>query len=185
MNDKHTCAEKLYDALGNISDEYIFRAEAYRQNHFRPQKVLSALAACIAILICISSAVRMMSKSNDLQSDLQAVLLNCEAASTDVSQIDLFDGEKKLVWLFDGSYYTAKLSNSEYRNLNTVSKSNFETAQPNEDISISVWLCDGNGLVTSPYLHESSGNAYCKLFDYKAEIVPNEKFTSLVYKYII
>lgn len=46
------------------------------------------------------------------------------------------------------------------------------------EIGVSVWLCDGQGSVISPYLRSSPGNiGYGSLFEYSPEISPSEQFT--------
>ncbi len=185
MADKNKYAEKLYDCIGGIRDDYIANAESYtRIKAFYPKKLLASLAACVVILILISTFSDIfIQKSGDSVNDstvsLQSVLKNHE--SEPVGVVDLFSGEK-LVWYTDGEYYEKTLTSTQYTTLTSYMQSGFEDVGENTDEEYLVWICDGQGNVVSPYLKTSQGNVYVNLFSYRAEVVPSEAFTEYVEK---
>ena len=66
MADKKRRAEKLYDCIGGIRDDYIARAEDYTQNRFLyPKKLIASLAACVAVLIMVSVFSDVFIQKND------------------------------------------------------------------------------------------------------------------------
>ena len=185
MVNKKKCAEKLYDCIGGVRDDYIAKAENYTKiKTFYPKKLLASLAACVVILILISTFSDIfIQKSGDAVNNtgmtLQSVLINHQSESVDA--VDLFSGEK-LIWYTDGEYYEKTLTSAQYTALTGYMQSGFEDVGKNTDEECLVWICDGQGNVVSPYLKTSQGNVYVNLFSYRAEVVPNEAFTEYVEK---
>lgn len=185
MADKKRRAEKLYDCIGGIRDDYIARAEDYTQNRFLyPKKLIASLAACVAVLIMVSVFSDVFIQKNDESTpdsviSLQAVLQNDERQP--ISNIDLFSG-KKLIWCTNGEYREKVLTQTQYTCLTSYMQSGFENVKESRDEECLVWICDGQGNVVSPYLKTSYGNVYVNLFSYRAEVEPSEAFTKYVEK---
>lgn len=99
----------------------------------------------------------------------------------------LFDGTARLIWKYNGEtdYRTCSLSlaQSDAIKRSMQSQKDFEevgTVAPASDLE-GFWICFGDGLVYSPCLKNSNGNVgYGTLFDYDAELIPSEEFTSLI-----
>ena len=47
-------------------------------------------------------------------------------------------------------------------------------------VAVSVWVLDGKGNVSTPYLKTSRGNIGCEIFDYEAEIIPDERLVDCI-----
>ena len=185
MADKNKRAEKLYDCIGGIRDDYIASAENYtRIKAFYPKKLLASLAACVAILIMVTTFSDVFLKSgdssvNDAGVSLQYVLEKYEVEPTE--KIDLFS-DKKLIWYSDGEYREKVLTQKQYTRLTSYMQSGFEDVKESRDEECLVWICDGRGNVVTPYLKTSDGNVYVNLFSYRAEVMPSKAFTEYVEK---
>lgn len=178
-------AEKLYDAIGLIKDEYVSECQNYTQkSRFgATQKALSALAACALIMICISTAVRLIPKNESPDSTQLSILQVLNSAQIDPIEkesIDVFGNEKLLVWYTDGQYRSVTLSENEFAELVRLASTGYTEVFENEDTEHRMWLCDGNGGVKSPYLYDKAGNVSSRLFSYRSEIIPSEEFTKAV-----
>ncbi len=185
MVNKKKSAEKLYDCIGGIRDDYIASAENYTKiKTFYPKKLLVSLAACVVILIMVTTFSDVFLKSGDSAADdtavsLQYVLENHKIEP--VEKVDLFSG-KKLIWYSDGEYREKVLTQTQYTQLTSYMQSGFEDVKESRDEECLVWICDGRGNVVTPYLKTSQGNVYVNLFSYRAEVVPSKAFTKYVEK---
>ncbi len=185
MADKKRCAEKLYDCIGGIRDDYIASAENYTKiKSFYPQKLLASLAACVVLLIMVTTFSDIFLKSNDSEVNdtalsLQGVLVNYEIEP--VEKVDLFSN-KKLIWYSDGEYREKVLTQTQYTCLTSYMQSGFENVKESREEECLVWICDGRGNVVTPYLKTSQGNVYVNLFSYRAEVEPSKAFTKYVEK---
>lgn len=184
MSNKRECAEKLYDAIGLIRDDFIADAENYtpKKSYF-PKKLITALAACFAVVLCLNIFVDVFQKSaSDEAPENEDVSLYgiLEDAKCEVkTKVDLFK-EEKLVWYKNGEYREKILTQAQYKQLTSYMEKGFKKTDKKQDETCLVWLCDGDGNVVSPYLETSDGNVYVELFSYRAEVVPNEEFTNYV-----
>ena len=87
-----------------------------------------------------------------------------------------------LVWQYaDGEeVYVAPLSASQLSDLMDAMGSGKEVGESSPELDCYVWIIDGQGTVISPYLKEGAGNEGCAVFDYEAEIIPDEDFVECV-----
>lgn len=93
-----------------------------------------------------------------------------------------YTGKTSLVWQYaDGDeIYVASLSSSQIDELKGAMGSGEEVGETSPELSCYVWIVDGQGTVVSPYLKDSAGNEGCFIFDYEAEIIPDEEFVECV-----
>lgn len=182
---KHKNADKLYDAIGYISDEYVFYAQNVSsvRRHTSVIKAISALAACCVMLICISTAIRLIPSSDnagDQPLTLSAALSSSDAAVISTGELNVFDGQKKLIWLYDDEYRALPLTDTEFNDLTALSEYGNKRVDGAMQPDHLMWLCDGNGKVKSPYLYDTLGNTSSYLFGYAPEIIPSEEFTQAI-----
>lgn len=93
-----------------------------------------------------------------------------------------YTGNASLVWQYaDGDeVYVATLSSTQLDELMGAMGSGKEVGEVSPELSCYVWIVDGQGTVVSPYLKDGAGNEGCVVFDYEAEIIPDEEFVECV-----
>ena len=91
-------------------------------------------------------------------------------------------GQTSLVWRYaDGEeVYVATLSSKQLGELMDAMGSGKEVGESSPELDCYVWIVDGQGAVVSPYLKEGAGNEGCEVFDYEAEIIPDDDFVDCV-----
>ena len=91
-------------------------------------------------------------------------------------------GQTSLVWRYADSdeVYVATLSSKQLGELMDAMGSGKEVGESSPELDCYVWIVDGQGVVVSPYLKDNAGNAGCEVFDYEAEIIPDDDFVDCV-----
>ena len=91
-------------------------------------------------------------------------------------------GTASLVWQYEegGEIYVAELTNIQFKALQSCVGSGTQVGKDSPAIAVSVWVLDGKGNVSTPYLKASRGNVGCEIFDYEAEIIPDERFVNCI-----
>lgn len=91
-------------------------------------------------------------------------------------------GQTSLVWRYADSdeVYVATLSSKHLGELMDAMGSGKEVGESSPELDCYVWIVDGQGAVVSPYLKDNAGNAGCEVFDYEAEIIPDDDFVNCV-----
>ena len=178
-------SQLLFECIGEINDDLIHEAEEYKPKKKRSYN-LALIAACFALVMVIvlaSPLIRnltgMSNEATDKPVNLDSVLLDSKDAGFEtVSSPESLSyvGGASLVWQYEesGEYYVARLSARELNDLTKSMGRGEEVGERSPQLSCRVWVLDGRGSVTSPYLKEGSGNDGCTVFDYEAEIIPDE-----------
>lgn len=93
-----------------------------------------------------------------------------------------YTGNASLVWQYaDGDeVYVTTLSSTQLGELKEAMGSGKEVGEVSPELDCYVWIVDGQGTVVSPYLKDGAGNEGCVIFDYEAEIIPDEEFVECV-----
>ena len=99
--------------------------------------------------------------------------------------IELFDGEAKIIWSDGEEYNVIRLSGEFEKNrLNSAMNQSFARAKAvgeDDNVSVLVWISYGDGRVITPYLKNTVGNVgYGEFFEYDPEIVPTEELSDFV-----
>lgn len=91
-------------------------------------------------------------------------------------------GQTSLVWRYADSdeVYVATLSSKQLGELMDAMGGGKEVGESSPELDCYVWIVDGQGAVVSPYLKDNAGNAGCEVFDYEAEIIPDDDFVDCV-----
>ena len=178
-------SQLLFECIGEINDDLIHEAEEYKPKKKRSYN-LALIAACFALVMVIALAsplirnlTGMSNEATDKPVNLDSVLLDSKDAGFEtVSSPESLSyvGGASLVWQYEesGEYYVARLSARELNDLTKSMGRGEEVGERSPQLSCRVWVLDGRGSVTSPYLKEGSGNDGCTVFDYEAEIIPDE-----------
>ncbi len=195
-------AAYLFSEMGGIDDFLLQEAMYYRPARKRPSPIWVA-AACLCLCVCLAFGGVAISKlvspprapqspseaeqpSNAEQpiTSLDGILLNARDQArqtvTDPNSIDLY-AAPVLVWQETGDdvlYISRPLSEREVTRLRTGMGVGKDIEASPVRPSCRVWLVLGNGTVETPYLRSSAGNIGIDLFDYDAEIVPDQSVVS-------
>lgn len=132
----------------------------------------------------------------NLENDLDAVvkpygeldlLLNEQKNEDKYQRLDSeellsYVGSASLVWQYEegGEIYVAELTATELASVQDCMGSGTQVGKDSPTLSVNVWLLDGKGNVSTPYLKSSRGNVGCEIFDYEAEIIPDEALVDCI-----
>lgn len=193
-NEKIKKANALLDAIGEIDDIYLSEALSYRRKRGIGSRVLVIAATLTLSLILLVSAVISSRFASGSESD-EVPPYNAEQTSgldsfmigindreafayvEEESELPYRDGNAYIVWQYSGEnryYISEELSYTEISYLKTQIGSGEEVGGNSPELECKVWILLGDGRVVSPYLKASTGNISNEIFDYEAEIDPNE-----------
>ncbi len=178
-------SQLLFECIGEINDDLIHEAAEYKPKKKRSYN-FALIAACFALVMVLSLAspllrnlIGMSNEATDKPVTLDSVLLDSKDRGFEtVSSPESLSyvGSASLVWQYEqsGEYYVARLSERDLNKLTVGMGHGEDVGELSPELSCRVWVLDGRGGVTSPYLKEGSGNDGCTVFDYEAEIIPDE-----------
>ena len=91
-------------------------------------------------------------------------------------------GSASLVWQYEegGEIYVAELTATELASVQDCMGRGTQVGKDSPTLSVSVWVLDGKGNVSTPYLKSSRGNLGCEIFDYEAEIIPGDELVDCI-----
>lgn len=200
MNDeKRIKAELLLDSIGEIDDVLLADAISYRPKK-RMGNRLVALAAAIAVIFTMTVSVALVLRVADMNKSNSAI----PESNGDVATLDYFmstidsggfehvtskedlpyiEGEAYVVWSYsdeDGYYLSKPLTDTEIENIKSSIGRGKSVGGESPELECMVWVLLGDGRVISPYLKASAGNISSEVFDYEAEIAPDEGFVAQI-----
>ncbi len=199
--EKNEKAILLFRAIGEIDDRLLHETTLYR-----PKKpVLSRallIAACLTFSLMLSVGaflITMQTKKDEAvgthaPSDggvsvdtLDTILLeesDAQAPSASGDAIDFFGGEAYLVWqrTDTGEIYVSRaLTSYEVEALRSEIPNGTQIKETDSEPLCRVWILLGDGTAVSPHLKPSDGNVGVgELFDYHAELIPSNAFSSKI-----
>ena len=198
-------ADVLFDVIGQLDDRMIAEASLppMRKKSFRFYRIATAAASflvCVGILAGVSVTLSRgsidaeneapdMSETVSLSLSDNLMLKRGSLSSFKVAadELDLFGGKMSIIFKFvdESDYCVLNVSTSRATKLKKEllrqdgeKKLSFEEASA---VPVSLWICDGNGEVVSPYLESSDGNlGFGALFDYSPEVEPSDELSNLI-----
>lgn len=191
LNEK---SEYLLRMMGDIDDNLVEEAAKYRP-FIRSKYAFCTIAACFLLMICLTAAVPLLriwgvivppASDAGEKRTLDALMSDVREGGgyTRLDSADELDyvGCSSLAWRYSDSddIYIVPLSSSELARLNTSVGRGENVGEVSPTLECCVWILDGKGGVTTPYLKSNAGNIGCTVFDYEAEIVPNDEFIQAV-----
>ena len=199
---KRLAAEHLFDTIGELDDTLLASALSYKKPKAKilaARPFISTLGAVAAVLVLAILVFPNSLKANDsdmvreesdiiLYSNLTIALSEADYNSEVVTisstdEVDLFDGQAKVIWKYTDSEFCYALNITE-TDLNWLK--NYGTnpiTVPDE--SCQIWLTAGDGLVVSPCLKKSAGNiGYGEIFNYSPEVDVSPTFANYLTKLI-
>ena len=190
----------LFSEMGGIDDYLLQEALIYRPTQARASGAW-IVAACLAMSLMIVLGVVMIGNLAGIKNEnpqineelspspasttLDEFLIahGAEIAHTTVTekeQLDLF-AAPVVVWqsTADGELFVSRpLTDGEIKQLTSRAGNGTDVGEKAPSQVYHVWILTGDGTVTTPYLKASVGNIGTTLFDYEAEIIPTDEFTS-------
>lgn len=181
---------RLYEEIGGVEERYLQEAAYYyvrkKPASLRVLMIAAAVTVAGAILLCtLAASVSVGVIGSMIRDEIQASktpLAQMEKAM-DRSQRTLdprprdqlrIFGTPRLIWSEIGSeeYYSIELSNNECRDLVQLMKKSRSTYTDQSEVpEYQIWLSFGDGVVVSPYLKNTAGNAgHGEVFDYDPEL---------------
>ena len=203
MNEnKREKAEILLEGIGEIDDSLLVGALAYRKRGGSLSKLM-VLAAAVAVLLTLTVAGTTILRLADgaMKNEAVAPETGDEAVNTldslltsasgsdrfdyveDESELPYIDSCAHIVWQNsnDSGYYVSDpVSDAELDRLIYQLGRGEEVGDDSPELECMVWVLLGDGRVISPYLKASAGNVSSEVFDYEAEIAPDERLVNTI-----
>ncbi len=200
---------RLYQEIGGVDERYLQQAVVYRARKQAPAwravliaAVLTLVGALLLCTVAASVAIGVIggllwSEGNDPQPAPDIPMVQMEQvmqASQDrleplsAEELPLFAGPL-LIFSEQGSdaYYAVTLTTSECERLVTLmqSQNRTEYTKQSQEPAYQIWLSFGDGMVVSPYLKNTAGNAgHGEVFDYDPELEMSDDLAELIARYI-
>ena len=91
-------------------------------------------------------------------------------------------GDACIIWQYEegGEYCVVPVTEYELSDIQVMMGRGRDVGESSPKNSCRVWICDGKGNVRSPYLKNGAGNQDVEVFDYEAEIIPDEDFVQCI-----
>lgn len=203
-NLKKQKTEYLLREIGELDDKLISEALEYRTK----RKSLSStwlIAAAFTLVFALTVGSNLISRLNlfvgnkgESTLDREEIKIqSVEELFLENNSHCLFDGRVVLsseelpyfsdcahiVWqnIGESGYYVSEgLQASEVEMLKEEMGNGVQTGETSPTLNYKVWVLYGDGKVTSPYLKQTDGNISGEIFDYEAEIIPEEKFVQIL-----
>lgn len=195
MSLKRKNSAYLFDTIGTLDDALIdsARSPVAARKAIKTQKRLRtlAVAAVLALVITGGAIDQLRFPSPDKATpvtevpSLSEVLMQTnEPIQVEQDTLNFFDGQTKLVWRTnEANYHCLIIEKTDKEELYNSLAHSGKPLSPHQskEIPLSVWICNGDGTVYSPYLKQTDGNTgYGALFSYCPEQEPSRSFTKLI-----
>jgi hypothetical protein len=194
MNNKEKKVNDLFSSIGEIDDALINEAMTYRRVRKRGFKI-APIAACLVLAVVLAVAMPLISRLGNnggaeapQQNEACALdLLFLECKGKEFDRYDSFDelsyvGVATLVWQYEdsGEIYALALTDYQLSLIESRLGRGQSTGESSPELSCRVWIFDGHGNVKTPYLKNENGNVGCTVFDFEAEIIPDDAFVKCI-----
>ena len=196
---------RLYEEIGYVDERFLQEAASYRARKKSPawRVVLIAAALLLSFTVLLGTVAAGVTIGvigalidREEQPD-QETLTPMEQMEKTMAQSSLkplsadelaFFGTPTLIWSEQGSdeYYSVTLSKSQCEQLVYLMQSSRReyTAQSVQP-TYQIWLSCGDGIVVSPYLKNTAGNAgHGAVFDYDPELEMSDDLAEYIARYI-
>ena len=199
---------RLYEEIGFVDERYLQEAASYRARKkspaWRALLIAAALTLVGALLLCTIAAsvtigvlVGILGEGEEptpptpmeqMEQVMQEAQQKRSPRSADEVEAVLFY-QPMLIWSEQGSdaYYTVSLSTYECEQLISMmqSKNRTEFTEQSAQPKYQIWLSFGDGVVVSPYLKNTAGNAgHGEVFDYDPELELGDALAERIALYI-
>ena len=185
---------RLYEEIGYVDERYLQEANFYRARKKSPAWRVVLIAAALLLSLClllgtvaagvaigvIGALIDRNEQPDQEQPTTASPVEEMELAMAESSleplaadELELF-GTPTLIWSEQGSdeYYSVTLNTAQVEQLvYLMQSSRREYTAQSEQPTYQIWLSFGDGVVVSPYLKNTAGNAgHGTVFDYDPEL---------------
>ena len=196
---------RLYEEIGYVDERFLQEAASYRARKKSPawRALLIAAALLLSFTVLLGTVAAGVTIGvigalidREEQPD-QETLTPMEQMEKTMAQSSLkplsadelaFFGTPTLIWSEQGSdeYYSVTLSKSQCEQLvYLMQSSRREYTAQSEQPTYQIWLSFGDGVVVSPYLKNTAGNAgHGTVFDYDPELEMSDDLAKYIARYI-
>ena len=196
---------RLYEEIGYVDERFLQEAASYRARKKSPawRVVLIAAALLLSFTLLLGTVAAGVTIGvigalidREEQPD-QETLTPMEQMEKTMAQSSLkplsadelaFFGTPTLIWSEQGSdeYYSVTLTKSQCEQLvYLMQSSRREYTAQSEAPKYQIWLSFGDGVVVSPYLKNTAGNAgHGAVFDYDPELEMSDDLAEYIARYI-
>ena len=196
---------RLYEEIGYVDERFLQEAAAYRARKKSPawRALLIAAALLLSFTVLLGTVAAGVTIGvigalidREEQPDQETLtpveqmeLAMAQSALQPLSadELALF-GAPTLIWSEQGSdeYYSVTLSKSQCEQLvYLMQSSRREYTAQSEQPTYQIWLSFGDGVVVSPYLKNTAGNAgHGTVFDYDPELEMSDDLAKYIAYYI-
>ena len=194
MNNKERKVNDLFLSIGEIDDALINEAMTYKRVRKRSFKI-APIAACLVLAVVLAVTMPLISRLGNnggaevpQQNEACALdLLFLECKGKEFDRYDSFDelsyvGVATLVWRYEdsGEIYALALTDYQLSLIESKLGRGQSAGESSPELSCRVWILDGCGNVKTPYLKNENGNVGCTVFDFEAEIIPDDAFVKCI-----
>ncbi len=204
---------RLYEEIGGVSERYLQQAASYRARRRTPAWRVVLIAAALILTVALVLGTLAMSlgialigwllngtpePGPDVEPPALSELAQMEATLAEqqsglqamrADEIGYFEEYYTLIWSENGSdeYYSVRLSGEEMSHMLYLMQSDrTEFTKDSEQPGMQIWLCMRDGLVISPYLKNSAGNASCgEVFDYDPELELSDELAEFIVRCVL
>ncbi len=196
---------RLYEEIGYVDERYLQEAASYRARKKSPawRAVLIAAAVLLSFTLLLGTVAAsvtigvigaLINSGNQAPEEPLAPIDQMEQAmaqekhvALSADQLEFFDSPT-LIWSELGSdeYYSVTLSTYECKELVYLMQTNRREYTAQSDApKYQIWLSFGDGVVVSPYLKNTAGNAgHGEVFDYDPELEMSDELAEQIARYI-
>ena len=199
---------RLYEEIAGVDERYLQEAGAYRARKKSPAWRAVLIAAALLLSLClllgtvaagvaigvIGALIDRNEQPDQEQPTTASPVEEMELAMAESSleplsadELELF-GTPTLIWSEQGSdeYYSVTLSTYECEKLVYLMQTNRRECTAQSDApKYQIWLSLGDGVVVSPYLKNTAGNAgHGTVFDYDPELEMSDDLAEYIAYYI-
>ena len=197
---------RLYEEIAGVDERYLQEAGAYRARKKSPAwrvvLIAAALMLCGALLlgtVAAGVAIGVIGALIDRNEQpgqvvptdpvvqMEQVMAQNSLEPLAADELALF-GAPTLIWSEQGSdeYYSVTLKSYELEKLvYLMQSSRREYTAQSEQPTYQIWLSFGDGVVVSPYLKNTAGNAgHGAVFDYDPELEMSDDLAEYIAYYI-
>ena len=199
---------RLYEEIGGVDERFLQEAGAYRARKKSPAWRAVLIAAALLLSLClllgtvaagvaigvIGALIDRNEQPDQEQPTTASPVEKMELAMAQstlqplaADELELF-GTPTLIWSEQGSdqYYSVTLNTAQVEQLvYLMQSSRREYTAQSEQPTYRIWLSFGDGVVVSPYLKNTAGNAgHGAVFDYDPELEMSDDLAEYIAYYI-
>lgn len=201
---------RLYEEIGGVDERFLQQAGTYCARKKSPVWRIALIAAVLtlvgALLLCAVAAGVAIGWINSWEQgdnhapdeetpptcveQMEQVMQQSQATMMPLlaDEINCFDQVPTLIWSEQGSdtYYTVRLTDVECEELvNLMQSSRRPHTEQSKEPKYRIWLSFGDGVVVSPYLKNTAGNAcHGSVFAYDPELELSDALARKIAQYI-